>query len=80
MAEVGAICIGSAGTGFRTGQAISFTMYLLVKDFEKYPGTGRDTSHTYGEIGVSGHRLKYLLHVLFIYKAKPHPDWTLIHE
>ncbi len=80
MAEMGAICVASGGTGFRAGQAISFTMYPLVKDFEKYPGTGRDTSRTYGEIGVSGHWLKYMLHVLFIYKAKLNPGWTLIPE
>ena len=80
MAEMGAICVASAGTGFRAGQAISFTMYPLVKDFEKYPGTGRDTSRTYGEIGVSGHWLKYILHQLFIYKAKLNPGWTLIPE
>jgi sulfide:quinone oxidoreductase len=80
MAEMGAICVASAGTGFKAGQAISFTVYPLVKDFEKYPGTGRDTSKTYGEIGVSGHWLKWILHHLFIYKAKLKPGWTLIPE
>ena len=80
MAEMGAICVASAGTGFKEGQAISFTVYPLVKDFEKYPGTGRDTSRTYGEIGVSGHWIKTILHYLFIYKAKLKPGWTLIPE
>ncbi len=80
MAEMGAICVASAGTGFKAGQAISFTVYPIVKDFEKYPGTGRDTGRTYGEIGVSGHWIKYLLHHIFIYKAKLHPGWTLIPE
>ncbi len=80
MAQMGSICVASAGVGFKSGQAISFTVYPLVKDFEKYPGTGRDTSRTYGEIGVSGHWLKLALHYMFIYKAKLKPGWTLIPE
>ncbi len=80
MAEMGAICVASAGVGFKEGQAISFTVYPIVKDFEKYPGTGRDTSRTYGEIGVSGHWIKLALHYLFIYKAKLKFGWTLIPE
>ena len=80
MAEMGAICVASAGTGFRAGQAVGFTMYPLVRDFETYPGTGRDTSRTYGEIGVSNHWIKYILHHLFLWKAKLKPGWTLIPE
>lgn len=80
MAEMGAICVASAGTGFQSGQAVSFTMYPLVKDFETYPGTGRDTKRTYGEIGLSGHWIKYILHHLFLWKAKLKPGWTLIPE
>ena len=80
MAEMGAICVASAGVGFKEGQAISFTVYPIVKDFEKYPGTGRDTTRTYGEIGVSGHWIKLALHYLFIHKAKLRVGWTLIPE
>ena len=80
MAEMGAICVASAGVGFKEGQAISFTVYPIVKDFEKYPGTGRDTTRTYGEIGVSGHWIKLALHYLFIHKAKLKLGWTLIPE
>jgi sulfide:quinone oxidoreductase len=80
MAEMGSICVASAGTGWKEGQAVSFTVYPIVKDFEKYPGTGRDTSRTYGEVGVSGHWIKLALHYIFIYKAKLLPGWTLIPE
>jgi len=51
-----------------------------VKDFEKYPGTGRDTSKTFGTLGLGGHWIKYILHYMFIYKAKVKPGWTLIPE
>lgn len=80
MADMGAICVASAGVGWKEGQAVSFTVYPIVKDFEKYPGTGRDTSRTYGEIGVSGHWIKLALHYMFIHKAKLKAGWTLIPE
>jgi len=80
MAEMGSICVASAGVGWKEGQAVSFTVYPIVKDYEKYPGTGRDTSRTYGEVGVSGHWIKLALHYIFIHKAKLKPGWTLIPE
>ena len=35
---------------------------------------------TYGEIGLSAHWMKVMLHYLFIYKAKARPLWFLIPE
>ena len=35
---------------------------------------------TKGEIGLSGHWAKLMLHHLFIYKAKAKPGWFLIPE
>jgi sulfide:quinone oxidoreductase len=80
MAEMGSICVASAGVDWKEGEAVSFTVYPVVKDFEKYPGTGRDTSRTYGEIGVSGHWMKLALHYVFTYKAKLKAGWALIPE
>ncbi|WP_353661353.1 FAD-dependent oxidoreductase [Hydrogenimonas sp. SS33] len=80
MAEMGALCVASAGYGLKSGEAVSFTVYPLVKNFEKYPGTGRDTGKTFGTIGLAGHWIKYILHYMFIYKAKVKPGWTLIPE
>ncbi|RLA67229.1 MAG: NAD(P)/FAD-dependent oxidoreductase [Epsilonproteobacteria bacterium] len=80
MAKMGAICVASAGFGWKEGEVVSFTVYPIVKDFETYPGTGRDTSRTYGEIGASGHWIKHALHYIFIYKAKLKPGWALIPE
>jgi len=80
MATMGAACVASAGTGVRTGTAAAMTMYPVVPDFERYPATGRNAADTYGEIGLSGHWLKALLHYLFIYKAKARPGWFLIPE
>lgn len=80
MAEMGAACIASAGTGLLRGQAAAMTVYPIIPDPEKYGESGRDTKETYGEIGLSGHWMKLMLHYLFIYKAKARPLWFLIPE
>ena len=80
MAEMGAACVASAGKGIFDGSAAAMTVYPVVPDFEKYPGTGRDTEYTFGEIGLAGHWIKHILHHMFIYKAKLKPGWTLIPE
>ncbi len=80
MAEMGAACVASAGKGVFTGTAAAMTVFPVVPDYEKYPGTGRDTEYTFGEIGLAGHWIKHILHHMFIYKAKLKPGWTLIPE
>ena len=80
MAEMGAACVASAGKGLFTGTAAAMTVFPVVPDFEKYPGTGRDINGTSGEIGLAGHWVKHILHHLFIWKAKLKPGWTLIPE
>jgi len=80
MADMGAACVASAGKGIFTGTAAAMTIYPVVPDFDKYPGTGRDVDYTFGEIGLAGHWIKHILHHLFIYKAKLNPGWTLIPE
>ncbi len=80
MARMGAACVASAGTGLRKGTAAAMTMYPVVPDFTSYPETGRSIKDTFGEIGLAGHWIKYMLHVLFLYKAKARPLWHLIPE
>ena len=80
MAEMGAACVASAGKGLLDGQAAAMTVYPVVPDFEKYPGTGRDTDYTFGEIGLAGHWIKHILHYMFMWKAQLKPGWTLIPE
>jgi sulfide:quinone oxidoreductase len=80
MAHMGAACVASAGKGIFDGTAAAMTIYPVVPDFEKYPGTGRDTEYTFGEIGLAGHWIKHILHHLFIWKAKLKAGWTLIPE
>ena len=80
MARMGAGCIASAGTGMRSGSAAGMTMYPVVPDHGRFPGSGRDLRHTKGELGLAGHWTKLLLHHLFIYKAKARPMWWLIPE
>lgn len=80
MAKMGAACVASSGSGLRHGSAAAMTMFPIVPDFEKYPNSGRSTKDTYGEIGLSGHWIKLLLHYMFIYKAKALPGWALIPE
>jgi sulfide:quinone oxidoreductase len=80
MADMGAACVASAGSGLRNGSAASMTMYPVVPDRVKYPGTGRSLKDTFGEIGLSGHWIKLVLHYMFLYKAKARPGWWLIPE
>ncbi len=80
MAKMGAACVASTGKGFLKGTAAALTVYPVVPDYEKYPGTGRDPDHTFGEIGLAGHWIKQILHYMFIWKAKLKPGWTLIPE
>jgi sulfide:quinone oxidoreductase len=80
MADMGAACIASAGKGWRTGQAAAMTVFPIIPDKEKYGEMGRDVKETYGEIGLSAHWMKVMLHYLFIYKAKARPLWVLIPE
>ncbi len=80
MAKMGAACIASAGAGWTKGTAAAMTMYPIVPDYVKYPGIGRSSKDTYGEIGLGGHWVKSMLHYLFLYKAKAKPGWFLIPE
>ena len=80
MADMGAACVASTGKGVFNGTAAAMTVYPVIPDFDKYPGTGRDTDYTFGEIGLAGHWIKHILHHMFIYKAKLKPGWTLIPE
>ncbi len=80
MADMGAACVASTGKGLFNGTAAAMTIYPVVPDFDKYPGTGRDTDYTFGEIGLAGHWIKHVLHHLFLYKAKLNPGWNLIPE
>ncbi|MBW8078276.1 MAG: NAD(P)/FAD-dependent oxidoreductase [Gallionella sp.] len=80
MAAMGAACIASAGTGLRKGSAAAITMFPIIPDRHHFPGSGRDLTQTTGEIGLSGHWTKLLLHYLFIYKAKARLGWFLIPE
>ncbi|MCL2471159.1 MAG: NAD(P)/FAD-dependent oxidoreductase [Propionibacteriaceae bacterium] len=80
MTRIGAACVASAGMSFLGGSAASMTMNPIVPDWEAFPTTGRDLKGTSGEIGLAGHWMKHLLHVLFLYKAKAHPLWWVIPE
>lgn len=80
MTKLGAACVASAGAGLTKGSAAAMTMYPVVPDYAKYPGTGRDLRETRGQIGLGGHWIKFMLHYLFIYKAKALPGWQLIPE
>jgi len=80
MAQMGAACVASAGKGLFSGTAAAMTVFPIIPDFEKYPGTGRDIHGTTGEIGLAAHWVKHILHHAFIWKAKLKPGWTLIPE
>jgi sulfide:quinone oxidoreductase len=80
MGRMGAACIVSAGYGMRKGTAATMTVSPVVPDWDKYPDWGRDIKTTMGEPGLAGHWLKWLMHYMFLYKAKGKPFWWLIPE
>ena len=80
MAEMGAACIASAGKGWLDGTAAAMTVFPIIPDKDTYGPDGRDTKETYGEIGLSAHWMKAMLHTMFLYKAKARPFWYLIPE
>lgn len=80
MAEIGAACVASIGSSFSRGMAVSMTVFPIVPDYHTYPKYGRDLNLTFGEIGLAGHWIKYLLHRMFLYKAKLYPGWYWIPE
>lgn len=79
MATMGAACVASAGAGLTRGSAAAMTMMPVVPDHVRYP-TGRSLKDTRGEIGLSGHWVKLMLHYLFIHKAKARFGWQFIPE
>ncbi|XVX22190.1 NAD(P)/FAD-dependent oxidoreductase [Actinomycetota bacterium] len=81
LAKIGAACVASAGTGMREGSAAAMSMFPVVPDYQRYPSSGgRDFKGTRGDSGLFGHWVKYMLHHLFIYKAKALPGWQYIPE
>ncbi len=81
MGRIGAACIASSGYGLKSGSAITITMFPIVPDYRRYPDTqGRDLNYTIGHWGLAGHWMKYLLHHMFLYKAKMKPFWWMIPE
>ncbi len=80
MAKMGAACIVSAGYGMTKGAAATMTVYPIVQDWEKYPKWGRSIKYTMGEPGLAGHWLKWVMHYMFLHKAKGYPFWWLLPE
>ncbi len=78
MGEMGAACVASTGMDLFKGTAATMTVFPVVPDYETYPEYGRDMDLTFGEIGLAGHWMKYLLHHVFIYQAKLRPGWSVL--
>jgi len=80
MAEMGAACVASTGSHIFKGTAATMTVYPVVPDYETYPEYGRNMDLTFGEIGLAGHWMKYILHHVFMYQAKLRPGWSILPE
>jgi len=80
MSRMGAACVVSGGYGMFSGLGATMTVFPVVQDWEKYPEWGRDITYSVGEAGLAGHWVKYLLHYLFLHKAKGYPFWWLVPE
>lgn len=77
MSKFGAICITSMGKSMTNGSAAMITMDPVVPDYTKYK-FGRNLNYTFGDIGLAGHWIKYMLHHMFIWKMKGKFLWHLI--
>lgn len=77
MAEMGAACVASTGSHILKGTAATMTVFPVVPDYETYPEYGRDMDLTFGEVGLAGHWMKWILHHVFIYQAKLKPGWSV---
>ena len=77
MTEFGAICITSMGKWMTHGSAALLTMDPVVPNYEKYK-FGRNLNYTFGDIGLAGHWVKYMLHYLFMWKMKGKFLWQFI--
>lgn len=78
MGEMGAACVASTGSDIFKGTAATMTVFPVVPDYETYPEYGRDPSLTFGEIGLAGHWMKWILHHVFMYQAKLRPGWSIL--
>jgi sulfide:quinone oxidoreductase len=78
MGEMGAACVASTGSHIFKGTAATMTVFPVVPDYETYPEYGRDMDLTFGEIGLAGHWMKWILHHVFIYQAKLKPGWSVL--
>ena len=78
MASMGAACVASTGSHIFKGTAATMTVFPVVPDYDKYPEYGRDLNLTFGEVGLAGHWMKYVLHHMFLYQAKLKPGWSMI--
>lgn len=78
LAKIGAACVASTGSHVFKGTAATMTVFPVVPDYETYPEYGRDMDLTFGEIGLAGHWMKYILHHLFMYQARLLPGWKLM--
>ena len=78
MGEMGAACVASTGSHILKGSAATMTVYPVVPDYETYPEYGRDMSLTFGEIGLAGHWMKWILHYVFMYQARMQPGWSIL--
>ncbi len=77
MSEFGAICVTSMGKSLFKGSAALITMDPVIPNYQKYK-FGRNLNYTFGDIGLAGHWVKYLLHHLFIWKMKGKFLWQFI--
>jgi sulfide:quinone oxidoreductase len=78
MAEMGAACVASTGSHIFMGSAATMTVFPVVPDYETYPEYGRDMDLTFGEVGLAGHWMKWILHYVFLYQAQLRPGWSVL--
>lgn len=78
MAETPGLCIASIRDSAFAGSAATIAIHPVVRNRQKYPGTGRDLKLCTAEVGLAGAWIKRSLQYSFLYKLQGKPFWHLI--
>jgi sulfide:quinone oxidoreductase len=75
MAETPGMCVASLKDSVTKGAACTIGIFPVVRNRQRYPGSGRDVNASTVDMGLAGAWLKKGLHHAFLYKLSAKPMW-----
>lgn len=75
MAETAGMCVASLKDSVTRGAACTIGIYPIVRNRQRYPGSGRDMKASALDMGLAGAWIKKGLHHAFLYKLSAKPMW-----